>query len=329
MPNVKVIKPATRVIVPTITFFDEKGVIDEPANELLIQHIIQNRGDSLFLMGSTGEGRFFNDKPDQKKNYLKMAKKAIQKYQSQPLPILIGAYGETPTQVIEDAKACLKVIPTASLVIPPPTTTKLDATQQMQFFDAVFLGLKAPIYLYNNPDNFGGTIIPLEIVQALKEHPNFLGIKDSSASDDQKKLYLKALTEQFTVSCGKEGSLGQFLTFVSKEQRNWVGIIPSISNLVNTCSQIFDFGIAGKDDEMIAMQKELNEFREKINDAKVSKGKAQRGVKIAFAHLYKDKLPKISTFVNPSLARVMEPETIKSICEQTDSLVKKGHITKI
>ena len=33
-------KPLTRVIVPTITFFDEEGHIDLPANELLIRHVI-------------------------------------------------------------------------------------------------------------------------------------------------------------------------------------------------------------------------------------------------------------------------------------------------
>ena len=90
------------------------------------------------------------------------------------------------------------------------------------------------------------------------------------------------------MSCGKEGILAKFLTFVSTEQRDLVGIIPSISNIVNTCSKIFDFGLAGQDDDMLAMQDELNAFREKIYDSAVNKGKAQRGTKISFAHLYKE-----------------------------------------
>jgi len=181
-------KPVTRVIVPTITFFDEEGHIDLKANELLIRHVIVNRADSLFLMGSTGEARFFLDKPEERRKYLELAKSTIEQYQQSPLPIIIGAYGEEPDQAIADINMCLEVIPDAALVVPPPFNNKLETYEdQIAFFEPIFNAISAPIYLYNNPDNFAGTEIPIEVVEYLKKFSNFLGIKDSSGSDDQKK----------------------------------------------------------------------------------------------------------------------------------------------
>lgn len=319
---------ATRVIVPTITFFDETGKIHDAANRLLIRHIIINRADCIFLMGSTGEGRFFADKIAEKSKYLELVELELKKM-AKNLLILIGVYGEHPEDAIIDAQNCLKTIPQASLVIPPPVKTKLNPKAQIDFFAPILDQIHAPIYLYNNPDTFGGTEIAIETVNALKKYSNFIGLKDSSASDEQKKVYLTALSEIFTISCGKEGSLAKFLTFIPKEKRQIAGIIPSISNLVNTCARIFDLGITGKDAEMQKLQDELNSFREKIYDSVQSKGKAQRGTKIAFAHLYKDILPNIPIDVNPSLKREISPETIKSIKDQTDLIFKLGHITRI
>jgi dihydrodipicolinate synthase/N-acetylneuraminate lyase len=199
----------------------------------------------------------------------------------------------------------------------------------LNYFEPILNQIHVPIYLYNNPETFGGTEIAIETVNALKKFPHFVGLKDSSGSDDQKKIYLTAMTDNFTISCGKEGALAKFLTYIPKERRKIAGIIPSISNLVNTCARIFDLGIAGKDAEMLHLQDDLNAFRDKIYDSAQSKGKAQRGTKIAFAHLYKDKIPDIPTDVNPSLKRNIEPETVKSIIDQTDLVLKLGHITKI
>ena len=321
--------PATRVIVPTITFFDEKGHIHKDANALLMKHLIINKANSIFVLGSTGEGRFFMDKPEEKQMYLQLVSDTIRKMDPKYPPLLIGSYGENSDQAINDAKFCLNEVPTASLVIPPPTKVKLDPQQQLQFYEPIFQAIKAPIYLYNNPEAFGGTEITIEVVNQLKKYANFVGIKDSSGSDDQKKIYLKALTEKFTISCGKEGSLAKFLSFVPTNQRNLIGIIPSISNIVNTCADIFELGIAGKDSEMLAKQDELNQFREKVYDAAQSKGKAQRGCKIAFAHLYRDVIPNIPVTVNPSLIRKIDSIVIDGIKTQTDTLVKKGHITLV
>ena len=130
-------------------------------------------------MGSTGEGRYFIDKPEEKQKYLELAKQTVEKYQQSPLPIIIGAYGEDPDQAIADANMCLNIIPDAGLVIPPPADRQLELEEQPAFFEPIFNAISAPIYLYNNPDNFGGTTIELEVIEQLKKFPNFVGIKDS------------------------------------------------------------------------------------------------------------------------------------------------------
>jgi dihydrodipicolinate synthase/N-acetylneuraminate lyase len=328
LKNTKII---TKVIVPTITFFEKGGKIHEAANKLLIQHIIANQPDSLFLMGSTGEGLYFRDKIEEKMKYIKIAKDVLNAADlSQTIPILIGVYGEITSEVIDDANNSLKVVENASLVIPAPTGRKLEPADQLEFYTEIFEQLSAPIYLYNNPGTFGKTTIDLGVIEKLKEkYSNFKGIKDSSGTIEQKQTYLKALSDNFTISCGKEGMLAEFLTHVPKDKRTNVGIVPSIANIVNTCRKIFDLGCEGKDAEMLALQDHMNQFRSKIYDSAQGSGKAQRGLKIALKTLYKGVLDDWPLAVRPELIRDVEPETVKSIEEQANAVKRDGYINLV
>jgi dihydrodipicolinate synthase/N-acetylneuraminate lyase len=318
--------PVTGVIVPSLTLFNEQCEIDPLSNQILIKHIILNGADSLFLMGSTGEGLYFRSQMNQKKYYLQIIKELFEK-NKYSLPLLIGVYGNSPEEVIEDVHLCLEIIPQAAIIIPPPTNRLIEKEEQFHFFDSIMKQIHVPIYLYNNPSNFGGTTIDVDVVfDLIKNHPHFKGIKDSSESDEQKKRYLRTLTAEFTVSCGKEGMLAQFLAMVPQTERKLVGIIPSISNLVKTCRDIVDLGIQGKDDEMIQLQNNMNVFRNKIYDGKMANGKAQRGTKLAFAYVYSKSQHTIFTSVIAPYRRDLESEELSGIKKETDSLIQKGYI---
>jgi dihydrodipicolinate synthase/N-acetylneuraminate lyase len=321
--------PVTGVITPTITFFQSDGSIVKDANQLLIKHIIANHADCIFPLGSTGEGRFFLNKPEEKKKYLRWVKEAIESSSNPDIPIIIGAYGEKGPEVNTDAKLIHEIFPDAALVIPPPVNRKLSPPEQREFYSSILDSESCPIYAYNNPASFGGTNIDTTIMEGLKEYPHFKGLKDSSGSSSQKEEYLKLVTSKYTVSCGKEGMLAEFLALIPVAQRKLLGIVPSIANLTNTCHEIVKFGLEGNDSAMLALQAEMNIYREKIYDGAVASGKAQRGVKIAFAYLYKDMGIEIPTSVSPKLQREIPLSDIQSIQHQTDELVKNGSIIKV
>jgi len=64
----------------------------------LIQHVIQNKPDALFFLGSTGEGLYFEDKIEEKKKLLNLIREIDAQYPN--LPILVGVYGNSPRRVI-------------------------------------------------------------------------------------------------------------------------------------------------------------------------------------------------------------------------------------
>lgn len=321
--------PVTGVITPTITFFDQDGKVVKDANQLLIKHVIANHADCIFPLGSTGEGRFFLNKPDEKKKYLHWVREAVESSSNPDIPIIIGAYGETGQEVNTDAKIIHEIFPEVALVVPPPVNRKLSPSEQRDFYNSILESESCSIYAYNNPASFGGTNIDTTIMEGLKEYPHFKGLKDSSGSSSQKEEYLKLVTSKYTVSCGKEGMLAEFLALVPVEKRKLLGIVPSIANLTKTCHDIVNLGIHGRDAEMLALQADMNIYREKIYDGAMASGKAQRGVKIAFAYLYQDKGIDIPTWVTPKLQREIPIEDIQNIQKQTDELLQKGAIIKV
>lgn len=323
-------RPVVKNIVPTVTFFDGEGDIPRAANSLLIRHILLNSPDCLFLMGSTGEGTYFRDNPQSKRRYIEVVLDTLSQAEKiDTIPVIVGIYGETADEAIKDMTNCLAIDKNLGIVLPPPLKTKLDSDAQFAFFSSVIQATKNPIYIYNNPKTFGGTEIDPAVVEKLLKFENFRGIKDSAGDMNKLIEYLKWLSSDYTVSCGKEGILAQFLEIVPVEKRSLVGIVPSISNLVNTCGKIFDLGIAGKDKEMIALQSELNNFRAKIYDSQVEKGKAQRGVKIAFQMLYKDKGVDIPIIVKPDFKRDVPIEVCAEIEETTKWAIQHQHMNAL
>ena len=381
MRNLKNYPLVTGNIVPTISYFTEQGMIQEDVNRLQALHALYHGADALFLLGSTGEGTYLKDLGEkfvvERIKLIMVSADAVADYWANSVmtnpkfvPILIGVYGETSNEVIQDIKTLISATDTYyskhssdyqfiskylksqkaatfseafiyGLVIPPPRKAKLDVTGLTEFYRAILesnetqinkKNAKIPVYMYNNPSTFGNNVISIEIIEALKTYANLYGIKDSSESLDQKKEYIKFLSESFTVNCGKEGSIGSFLQLIPKEKRKYAGFVPSLSNLTNNPTEIFKEGILGNDDKMLQKQKEMNDFREFLYDSEVSKGKAQRGVKCCFEYLYETlvpTIPTISTSVKPDFKREIPPAAINKMRKTVDDCVKKGFIRPI
>ncbi|MHA1819673.1 MAG: dihydrodipicolinate synthase family protein [Promethearchaeota archaeon] len=283
------------------------------------------------------------------------------------IPLLIGVYGEDSGEVLEEIRKLKEAmvgwfnehiaeyayIPkylrslkgaednkggeilmqfVDGLVIPPPRKRKLDQVELINFYSKILENISIPIYLYNNPSTFGNNIISKEVLMNLLKFPNLFGIKDSSSTLEQKKEYLELLSkkENFSVSCGKEGMIGDFMMQISdRELRIRCAVVPSLSNMTNNAKKIYNAAINMEDDKVLAEQNEMNSFRNKLYDAEESKGKAQRGLKIAFKVLYEDLIQDIPTNVRPEFKRVLSEEKITEIKNTLNYCLSKGYTRKI
>jgi len=188
--------------------------------------------------------------------------------------------------------------------------------------------VKNPIYLYNNPNVFSGNVIDPNIVGWLISFSNLTGIKDSSEKIKSYKGYLEYLSEEFGVYCGREGSFSTFLQLTPPEKRIYAGIVPSIANIVNLCSNLYEASVHDETLEILKLQEELEDFREKIYDVQGGSGKQQRGLKQAFYSVYKDiiKSPLKEVFMVGPDFQPIEEVTVDRINATVNALKNMHYI---
>ena len=318
-------KIPTGNIVPLYTLFSKNGIVEPGQMKILVDHVYFNGANSIFVLGSTGEGLYFMEKPEQKAIVLKSVQETNDQWAQ---PLLVGAYGESPGEVAQDIEFILQYIKNPFLVVPPPVHKHLNLEEQKSHYSEIFDRVSHPIFLYNNPDRFGKTNLDPNLCAYLKKYSNFVGLKDSSESNSNKKEYLKHLDERCSISCGKEGSIGSFFKMIPQDSRKYAGMIPSISNVVNSFEKVWKQALAGKDDEMLETQKEINNFRNKIYHSEIGTGKAQRGGKYALYYLSKKYGGKeeLSPLVSPELDRPMDPAIKHRIETTVDWCVENKHV---
>lgn len=273
------------VIVPAVTYFNEDHHINEELNSLLYRHIVLNGANGVFLFGTTGEGRLFNDKIQEKVKYINLTIESEHK-----VPILVGIWGNKEDEIIDEINELAIKFPALNFVITPPYDEKKSIADLKSYFETILgsVSLKNPIYLYNNPNIFQGNNINQNILRWLLTFPNLAGIKDSSGKINTYKGYLEFLSEEFSVYCGREGSFSNFIQLISPEKRKFAGLVPSIGNLSNISSRLYKAALNEDPLNLVKFQEDLNDFRNKIYDITTNKGKQQRGLKYAFYELYED-----------------------------------------
>ena len=322
--------PVNGIIVPALTFFDEKYKINKELNTLLLRHNILNGANALFLFGSTGEGNFFANKIKEKIKYIEIALELAK----DTLPILTGVFGDETDGIIDEIENLGTKFSNLNFVISPPVSKKLEVADLKSYFETILgsLKVKNPIYLYNNPPIFGENLIDPNIVSWLLSFSNLAGIKDSTDKLNLYKSYIEFLSEEFGVYCGKEEKFSAFLGLVPKNKRKLTGLVPSISNLVNLCSNLYYASVHEEIIELHHLQEELNDVRYKIYDVQQNVGKQQRGLKHAFYNLYGDVIqtPLKEVFmVSPELQSSLDEVTVDRISATVNYLKNRNFIYRL
>ena len=302
------------IICPTLTFFNQNFEINTELTSLLYRHVQLNGANAIFLLGTTGEGAYFSDKKEEKIKLVNLAYEITE----EKIPLLVGVFGNDPNEIINEMELFGKKFKNLHFVIPPPILETKDDEGLKVFYESILetLTINNKILLYNNPKLFANNNISPNLLKDLIKNPNLIGIKDSSEKFGNYKGYIQNIDENFTVCCGKERKFSYFLQLIPVELRKYCCLIPSISNMVNICSKLYDAALEGDTLKIVQLQENLDEFREKLYDAQIKKGKQQRGLKYAFHSLYGDylKIPvQDTTIVAPDFQNPLEEYTKERI----------------
>ena len=191
-------KPFRGIIPPMITPLHPDFTVDEKSLDLLIEHIISGGVHGLFILGTTGE--FASISSSEKKKLIQLTCKKV----NYRIPVLVGIT-DCSFQESLDLAACAKESGADLVVATTPFYMNVGQDELIYYFSKLADDVELPLYLYNMPSHTGISLA-LETVKALAEHPNIIGIKDSSG--DQK--YFESLCDtfrkypEFTVLVGPE-----------------------------------------------------------------------------------------------------------------------------
>ena len=199
-------KPALSGIFPALTTPFEKGELSPAGLKSNIEKYNQYALSGYVVLGSTGEGILMNDME---------GLKAIELVRSTASPgkIVIAGTGTDSTRpTIEFTnKAADSGAQFALVVTPFYYKAQMTAQALEAYYLEVAEGSNIPVILYNVP-KFTGLDLPLQSIVSLSQHPNIVGLKDSSGNVSSLGEILKACPQDFTVLQGSGSVLGVSLT---------------------------------------------------------------------------------------------------------------------
>ena len=208
------------VFPPMVTPFKENGDVDYEAFSYNI-----NRWNGIGLagylvLGSNGETPFLTE--EEKLELIKLTVSGAAKGKH----IMVGTGLESIRETIRlTNKAAALGAQSALLLTPGFFLEDMNTAALVDYFTQVADCVDIPVLLYHVP-KFARTNMNPDAVAKLSEHPNIIGMKDSSGNVPQLASYVRVSTADFNVMVGTAGAWYPALT---------LGVKAGVHALANCC----------------------------------------------------------------------------------------------
>ena len=195
--------PLSGIIPPLITPLQEHFRLDYPGFSNIIENAISGGVHGIFILGTTGE--FSSLSSEVKSEVISLACDKV----NNRIPVLVGitdcSFSQSLNLAAKAAESGARAV-----VAAPPFYMNLDQRELVNYYQRLADRVELPLVLYNIPSHTRITIAP-ESVQTLAEHPNIIGIKDSSGDLDYfgKLSQLFQGEDQFRVFMGPEEKMAE------------------------------------------------------------------------------------------------------------------------
>ena len=220
-------------IVALVTPFDEKGAIDFPAFDRLIDFHLQNGTSSLLIAGTTGEG------PTITNEELKTLVSRARSITGDEYPLIAGTGTNSTLSTIQRTKIAEESGADFALIV-GPYYNKPTQEGFYRHYQAVADAVDVPLIIYNVPGRTGSNILP-ETVIRLFEIPNIVGIKEASGDLKQIQNLLDIKSKNEVVLSGDDA-----LT-LSIIGMGGVGVISVVANeLPEIMSDLVNYALDGE-----------------------------------------------------------------------------------
>jgi 4-hydroxy-2-oxoglutarate aldolase len=150
--------------------------------------------DGICVMGSNGEFPLLRD--DEKAALLERVATTTRRI-SRDIRLIAGTGSVSTQATIDLTKHAQQLGYDAAMVVTPYYyTSRMTQERLAQHFIAIANAVDIPIVLYSMPSFAGGVTIDKELVVQLAQHPNIIGMKDSSGNVDNLRDLVQATAQQ-------------------------------------------------------------------------------------------------------------------------------------
>jgi 4-hydroxy-2-oxoglutarate aldolase len=183
------------------TFKRDSGDIDCTAFTENVKSHIAAGLLGVVVCGSTGEAALLSE--EERLELLEATRRTVPPDRM----VLMGTGGESTRLTVRRCHEAQTVGADAVLVVAPHYYSNAMTVDALRaHYRRVADESPLPVLLYNIPKYMHFKLAP-ELVAELAQHPNIVGIKDSSGDLDLLKSYLQAQSESFSVITGNGGQL--------------------------------------------------------------------------------------------------------------------------
>lgn len=161
------------LVPPLVTPLQGPDRLDEAGLERLLEHVVGGGVQGLFLLGTTGEG------PSLSYRLRRELVERTCRHVNGRVPVLVCITDTSPVESLRVAGWAADAGAVA-VVSAPPYYYSPNQTELQRYFDDLATASPLPLLLYNMP-SMTKISIELATVQHAMEHPQIIGIKDSSA----------------------------------------------------------------------------------------------------------------------------------------------------
>lgn len=191
---------------PLPTFFTMQEELDLATYQSHITRLAENGITGFVVMGTNGEAVHLTG--DERVQVIEAARQA-----AGPRAQVIAGCGEQSTRAtIHNCEQAARSGADVALVLPPfYYKGRMDAAALLDHYHTVAANSPLPVVIYNMPASAAGLDLDVATICALAEHPNIIGVKDSSGNIAKLAQIVAVTAERssgpFSVFAGSAGYL--------------------------------------------------------------------------------------------------------------------------
>ncbi|KAI5861987.1 dihydrodipicolinate synthetase [Durotheca rogersii] len=198
---------APGIYVPTVAFFKDDDTVDVETTASHATRLARAGVTGLVTHGSNGEAVHLDHAERQLIN--RTTRAALDAAGKSELPLIVGCGAQSTRETIQLCREAAASGGNYALVLPPAYYGSLLSTELIsKHFRAVASASPIPILIYNFPGACSGLDLSSDVIIALAEHPNIVGVKLTCGNTGKLARVAAATTQK-----GDTASVHPFRTF--------------------------------------------------------------------------------------------------------------------